>query len=81
VEAAGKTFLKFSRLINTCDEQDYGIGNDTTRLIWAIGESDDISYHDARRGTHAVNLIGTPIPEIDLNGYCFGITNVCSKSK
>ncbi len=33
-----KTYLKFSRLLNTCDqEQDYPIGVDTNRLIWALG--------------------------------------------
>lgn len=26
IEAVGKTFLKFSRLINTCNDEDYPIG-------------------------------------------------------
>ncbi|XP_035702350.1 DBH-like monooxygenase protein 2 homolog [Folsomia candida] len=69
IEAVGKTYLKFSRLADTCDEQDYPIGNDTVRLIWAYGVTDQITYHSsARRGTKSLNLIGEPIPEVDLSG-------------
>ncbi|OXA47899.1 DBH-like monooxygenase protein 2 [Folsomia candida] len=49
VEVGGKTTLKFSRLINSCDEEDYPIGIDTTRLIWAYGDTDEIKYHSATR--------------------------------
>ncbi|XP_021961495.1 DBH-like monooxygenase protein 2 homolog [Folsomia candida] len=62
-----RTYLKFSRLLNTCDDQDYPIGMDTTRLIWALGTSDEIEYHtSSSRGTKSVNLLGAPMPEVDL---------------
>ncbi|XP_035701345.1 DBH-like monooxygenase protein 2 homolog [Folsomia candida] len=70
VEQDGKTVIKFSRLINSCDEEDYPIGDDTTRLIWAYGDTDEIKYHTPnRRGTKSVKLIGAPTPELDLNGH------------
>ncbi|XP_021958625.1 DBH-like monooxygenase protein 2 homolog [Folsomia candida] len=53
-----KTVLKFSRFLNTCNEQDFAIGNDTTRIIWALGDTDTITYHGAtNRGTKSLNLI------------------------
>ncbi|XP_021960173.1 DBH-like monooxygenase protein 2 homolog [Folsomia candida] len=68
MEALGKTYIKFSRLINTCDDEDYPIGNDTTRLIWSYGLTDDIRYHTAqRRGSKAGNFIGTPNPQLELD--------------
>ncbi|OXA47290.1 DBH-like monooxygenase protein 1 [Folsomia candida] len=64
----GKTILKFSRLLNTCDDEDYPIGNDTSRLIWAMGAADVIQYHGIdRRGTKSTNLIHAELPELDLD--------------
>ncbi|XP_021953168.2 DBH-like monooxygenase protein 1 [Folsomia candida] len=69
VEEGGKTVIKFSRPINSCDDEDYPIGDDTTRLIWAYGDTDEIKYHTPdRRGTKSVKLIGPPTPELELNG-------------
>lgn len=43
---------------------------DTTRLIWALGTSDEIEYHtSSSRGTKSVNLLGAPMPEVDLTKY------------
>ncbi|XP_035708310.1 DBH-like monooxygenase protein 2 homolog [Folsomia candida] len=65
-ESGNRTYLKFSRLIDTCDDQDYPIGMDMTRLIWAFGITDEIAYHTStRRGTKSVNLRGALIPEVD----------------
>ncbi|XP_021952866.1 DBH-like monooxygenase protein 1 [Folsomia candida] len=64
----GKTILKFSRLLDTCDDEDYLIGNDTNRLIWAMGDADIIRYHGTtRRGTKSTNLIHADLPELDLD--------------
>ncbi|CAL8107981.1 unnamed protein product [Orchesella dallaii] len=51
-----KTHLKFSRLLNTCDDEDYPISNDTVRIIWSIGATDDLLQH-ATRGTKSLNLL------------------------
>ncbi|XP_021958935.1 DBH-like monooxygenase protein 1 [Folsomia candida] len=67
IQAENKTILKFSRLLDTCDEQDLAIGSDTTRIIWALGDSDTIAYHGGtNRGTKSMNLINPQIPELDL---------------
>ncbi|CAL8110020.1 unnamed protein product [Orchesella dallaii] len=54
---ASKTYVKVSRLLNTCDDEDYPISNDTTRIIWSIGSNDDIGYHGGNRGTKSLNLL------------------------
>lgn len=37
--------------------------NDTTNLIWALGASDEISYHGpGNRGTFTLNLLDTELP-------------------
>ncbi|CAL8133761.1 unnamed protein product [Orchesella dallaii] len=56
-ENESKTYLKFTRLLNTCDDNDYPISNDTVRIIWSIGETDDITYHKGNRGTKSLNLL------------------------
>ncbi|OXA49591.1 DBH-like monooxygenase protein 1 homolog [Folsomia candida] len=66
--AENKTILKFSRLLNTCDEQDFAIGNDTSRIIWALGATDSIGYHGAtNRGTKSMNLVHATTPELDVS--------------
>ncbi|CAL8067984.1 unnamed protein product [Orchesella dallaii] len=50
-------FQKFSRLLNTCDDEDYPISNDTVRIIWSMGETDDLGYHNTTRGTKSLNLL------------------------
>lgn len=50
------TKLRFSRKLITCDDEDYPIRTDTNRLIWSIGNTDDIAYH-AERGTYSTNLL------------------------
>ncbi|ODM97625.1 DBH-like monooxygenase protein 1 [Orchesella cincta] len=51
------TYLKFSRLFNTCDDEDYPISNDTARIIWSVGANDDVAYHGGSRGTKSMNLL------------------------
>jgi hypothetical protein len=63
------TMLKFSRKLNTCDNQDYAITEDTTRIIWSYGQTDDIQYHGANRGSISFNVIAPPTPPIDLTKY------------
>jgi len=67
LESNGKTYLRFSRLLNSCDEEDYPITKDTNRIIWAMGASDTIEYHKTTgRGSKSLNLLAAPIPEVDL---------------
>ncbi|XP_067274110.1 DBH-like monooxygenase protein 2 homolog [Pseudorasbora parva] len=56
-ESDGKTVLKFQRSIKSCDENDLTITNLPMKLIYAYGQSDDIVYHNNRRGTKEVNLL------------------------
>ncbi|ODM94234.1 DBH-like monooxygenase protein 1 [Orchesella cincta] len=57
-EDASKTYLKFSRLLNTCDKDgDYPISNDTVQVIWSMGSSDTIAYHQSNRGTKSLNFL------------------------
>ncbi|XP_035704417.1 DBH-like monooxygenase protein 2 homolog isoform X2 [Folsomia candida] len=67
-ETNGLTYLKFSRLLDTCDDEDYPITMDTNRLIWAMGSSDAIEYHTSeRRGARSISLLGAPTPDINLD--------------
>jgi hypothetical protein len=68
-ENATHTSVRFSRLLNTCDEQDYAIGEDTTRVIWSYGPTDTVEYHGVNRGSTSFNLIEPPIPDVDLTKY------------
>ncbi|XP_039548937.1 DBH-like monooxygenase protein 2 homolog [Pimephales promelas] len=56
-ESDGRTVMKFQRSIETCDEKDLPITNLPMKLIYAYGQSDDIVYHNNRRGTKEVNLL------------------------
>ncbi|CAG7838602.1 unnamed protein product, partial [Allacma fusca] len=56
------TTLKVTRVFNTCDNEDVSINNDTTKIIWAIGNSDNILYHQ-RRGAASVNILDAPASE------------------
>ncbi|ODM94958.1 DBH-like monooxygenase protein 1 [Orchesella cincta] len=47
-----KTYLKFSRLLNTCDDEDYVISNDTVRIYL-----DDVAYHERNRAPQSLNLL------------------------
>ncbi|XP_073788581.1 DBH-like monooxygenase protein 2 homolog isoform X1 [Danio rerio] len=56
-ESDGKTVMKFQRSIESCDENDLPVTILPMKLIYAYGETDDISYHKAQRGTKEVNLL------------------------
>ncbi|KAK2864314.1 hypothetical protein Q7C36_003468 [Tachysurus vachellii] len=56
-EANGQTMMKFQRSINGCDKNDFSITEMPINLIYAYGTTDDISYHQSRRGTKEVNLL------------------------
>ncbi|XP_050714988.1 uncharacterized protein LOC126997820 [Eriocheir sinensis] len=54
------TVLRFSRLWDTCDENDFVLSEDTVRVIWAYSNTDpasqnDVMYH-AARGTKSLYL-------------------------
>ncbi|OXA56383.1 DBH-like monooxygenase protein 1 [Folsomia candida] len=65
------TFIKFSRKLETCDEEgDVAITEDTISLIWSFGATDDLVYHGANRGSRSVNLLDPQGPENpDLSKY------------
>ncbi|XP_068215999.1 DBH-like monooxygenase protein 1 [Palaemon carinicauda] len=58
------TVLKFSRLWDSCDDEDYKITDDTVRIIWAYnymdpeGEMDMMIHH--KRGTKSMYLNESP---------------------
>ncbi|KTF79969.1 hypothetical protein cypCar_00032010, partial [Cyprinus carpio] len=56
-ESDGKTVMKFQRSIGSCDENDLPITNLPMKLIYAYGQTDDITYHTNRRGTKELNLL------------------------
>ncbi|ODN00878.1 DBH-like monooxygenase protein 2 [Orchesella cincta] len=53
------TFLSFSRAFDTCDEQDHVINEyDTSLLIWAYGETDNLSeLRNSNEGHYPVYLL------------------------
>ncbi|CAG7727284.1 unnamed protein product, partial [Allacma fusca] len=53
------TTLKVTRVFNTCDNEDVSINNDTTKIIWAIGDTDNILHH-RKRGADSVNILDAP---------------------
>ncbi|CAG7724866.1 unnamed protein product, partial [Allacma fusca] len=60
-ENSTHTILGVTRKFNTCDNEDVAINeNDTTKLIWAIGTTDDVTYHDTQRGISSVMLLDKP---------------------
>ncbi|XP_046692570.1 DBH-like monooxygenase protein 2 homolog [Silurus meridionalis] len=56
-EANGQTVMAFQRSIKSCDKNDFFITDMPVKLIYAYGDTDDISYHKNRRGTKEVNLL------------------------
>ncbi|XP_041814122.1 DBH-like monooxygenase protein 2 homolog isoform X2 [Chelmon rostratus] len=56
-ESDGQTIITFQRTIQSCDDQDVHITAQPIKLIYAYGPTDDIAYHQARRGTKEVNLL------------------------
>uniref|UniRef100_A0A673IL13 Monooxygenase, DBH-like 1, like n=1 Tax=Sinocyclocheilus rhinocerous TaxID=307959 RepID=A0A673IL13_9TELE len=56
-ESDGKTVMKFQRSIEACDENDLPITNLPMKLIYAYGQTDDITYHSTRRGRKELNLL------------------------
>uniref|UniRef100_A0A8C0YK23 Monooxygenase, DBH-like 1, like n=1 Tax=Cyprinus carpio carpio TaxID=630221 RepID=A0A8C0YK23_CYPCA len=56
-ESDGKTVIKFQRSISSCDENDLPITDLPMKLIYAYGQTDDITYHSAQRGTKELNLL------------------------
>ncbi|XP_058469419.1 DBH-like monooxygenase protein 2 homolog isoform X1 [Solea solea] len=56
-EVDGQTSMWFRRSIRTCDDEDFDITDDPIKLIYAYGNTDNIEYHNNRRGTKEVNLL------------------------
>ncbi|XP_026104691.1 DBH-like monooxygenase protein 2 homolog isoform X2 [Carassius auratus] len=56
-ESNGKTVMKFQRSISSCDDKDLPITDLPMKLIYAYGQTDDITYHSAQRGTKELNLL------------------------
>ncbi|XP_050995493.1 DBH-like monooxygenase protein 2 homolog [Labeo rohita] len=57
IESDGKTVMKFQRSIDSCDKDDLSITDLPMKLIYAYGQTDDITYHSTRRGTKELNLL------------------------
>jgi len=63
-EENGWTVVRFRRKLQTCDNQDMGIGEDTLKVIWAYGSTDPVegqritgaSYHGSNRGVRSVTI-------------------------
>lgn len=51
------TMLSFYRAFDTCDLQDYPITDDQIVLLWAIGATDEIIYHQGNRGVFNTYLL------------------------
>ncbi|OXA39163.1 DBH-like monooxygenase protein 2 [Folsomia candida] len=69
-ENSTHTHLSFWRELNTCDLEDVAITNDTVRIIWSYGASDDITYHgEGSRGTTSTNFLAPPQPVWDPSRY------------
>ncbi|ODN05530.1 DBH-like monooxygenase protein 2 [Orchesella cincta] len=60
-ERGKRTYLSFTRPLDTCDLQDYPITSDLIVLIWAYGDTDEVQYHAKRRGSFPLYLLD---PEI-----------------
>ncbi|KAJ3175795.1 hypothetical protein HDU87_005789 [Geranomyces variabilis] len=58
---AGQTTAVFTRPLNSCDPQDQPIlANTTHSVIWAIGSSPTLSYHNQNRGDSKITFIPDP---------------------
>jgi len=56
-ESNSVTVLKFTRKIITCDKDDRDISLVTTKVIYAFGKDDVLSYHSGNRGARSLNLL------------------------
>ncbi|KAM9779549.1 DBH-like monooxygenase protein 2 homolog isoform 2-T3 [Syngnathus typhle] len=56
-ESDGQTLVTFSRPFQTCDDQDLPITAQAMNLIYAYGNTDEISYHGPLTGTKELNLL------------------------
>ncbi|XP_018333725.1 MOXD1 homolog 1 [Agrilus planipennis] len=59
------TMLEFRRALDTCDPDDFVLGSDTVKVIWALHDIDpslgaEMVYHGSNRGSQSVHLIGPP---------------------
>jgi len=60
-ETGGYTRICVARLIDTCDVDDKTIKEGTTRVIYAYGSSDDVTYHGGEsRGSRSLLLLDPP---------------------
>ncbi|KAJ3156054.1 hypothetical protein HDU89_005618 [Geranomyces variabilis] len=58
---ASQTTAVFTRPLNSCDAQDQPIlANTTHSVIWAIGSSPTLSFHDKNRGDSKITFIPDP---------------------
>lgn len=53
------TTIEFRRLLDTCDRQDFAIGEDTLQVLWALGpeDSDGELPHHVNRGSKPLRLL------------------------
>ncbi|XP_043102167.1 DBH-like monooxygenase protein 2 homolog [Puntigrus tetrazona] len=56
-ESDGKSVMRFQRSIDSCDKDDLPITDLPMKLIYAYGQTDDITYHSNQRGTKELNLL------------------------
>ncbi|XP_042358874.1 DBH-like monooxygenase protein 2 homolog [Plectropomus leopardus] len=56
-ESDGQTIMTVQRPIQLCDDQDFYIPTQSVKVIYAYGNTDDIVYHGALRGTKEINLL------------------------
>ncbi|XP_019953089.2 DBH-like monooxygenase protein 2 homolog [Paralichthys olivaceus] len=69
-ESEGRTIMKFQRALQTCDDQDFHITDQPIKLIYAYGTTDEVSYHNKRRGTKEVNLLNyMPRSSLPISSY------------
>lgn len=63
-ESASSTTIEFTRSLNTGDSDDYALDGVARYLLWAIGGSDDITYHGGFRGISAtaIDFSASPVP-------------------
>lgn len=71
----GQTIVHLRRKLNTGDLQDRPIESGPSRIIWAFGELDSISYHMGNRGMAGITFYTTKHPvdnfDPDAIGYQF----------
>ncbi|CAG7834112.1 unnamed protein product [Allacma fusca] len=66
-ESDAKTVLHLKRKFETEDIYDVDITFGTTKLLWMIGQDDDLSNFEGLMGSYPVNLLDPPLPEINLS--------------